>query len=81
MNCLQIKKFNDAIAKHGTERCSLGPAKGLEESELMSLALNRENNFSYPMLRSALPASLSQAGGTASSTFTEVEGRKDFVMA
>lgn len=33
-----IKKFKDALAKHGTERSSLGPAKGLDESELMSLA-------------------------------------------
>nr|CAH59451.1 thioredoxin 2 [Plantago major] len=33
-----IKKFKDALAKHGTEQCSLGPAKGLDESELMALA-------------------------------------------
>lgn len=33
-----IKKFRDALAKHGPERCTLGPAKGLEESELMALA-------------------------------------------
>ncbi|KAL7153278.1 hypothetical protein ABFS83_04G156500 [Erythranthe nasuta] len=33
-----IKKFRDALAKHGTERCSLGPAKGLDESELLALA-------------------------------------------
>ncbi|XP_075663553.1 thioredoxin-like 1-2, chloroplastic [Castanea sativa] len=33
-----IKKFKDALAKYGTERCSLGPAKGLDESELMNLA-------------------------------------------
>ncbi|KAK4402308.1 Thioredoxin-like 1-1, chloroplastic [Sesamum angolense] len=34
----EIKKFKDALAKHGTERCSLGPAKGLDESELLALA-------------------------------------------
>ncbi|KAH9624369.1 hypothetical protein KSS87_011685, partial [Heliosperma pusillum] len=33
-----IKKFKDALAKHGTERYSLGPAKGLDESELLKLA-------------------------------------------
>ncbi|KAL3617959.1 hypothetical protein CASFOL_038280 [Castilleja foliolosa] len=33
-----IKKFKDALAKHGPERCSLGPVKGLEESELLALA-------------------------------------------
>lgn len=43
----QIKKFKDAMAKHGTERCSLGPAKGLEESELMALAANKDLSFTY----------------------------------
>lgn len=33
-----IKKFRDALGKHGTERCSLGPAKGLDEKELLALA-------------------------------------------
>ncbi|KAK7292200.1 hypothetical protein RIF29_07972 [Crotalaria pallida] len=32
-----IKKFKDALAKHGNERCSLGPARGLDESELKTL--------------------------------------------
>ncbi|KAM0947977.1 putative peptide-N(4)-(N-acetyl-beta-glucosaminyl)asparagine amidase [Dioscorea sansibarensis] len=44
-----IKKFKDALAKHGTERCSLGPAKGLEESELMALASNKDLSFRYTM--------------------------------
>ncbi|KAJ4974140.1 hypothetical protein NE237_007314 [Protea cynaroides] len=35
-----IKKFKDALAKHGTDRCSLGSAKGLEKSELLKLASN-----------------------------------------
>ncbi|KAH9604018.1 hypothetical protein KSS87_014198 [Heliosperma pusillum] len=34
----KIKKFKDALAKHSTERCSLGPAKGLDESEIHKLA-------------------------------------------
>ncbi|CAB4281025.1 unnamed protein product [Prunus armeniaca] len=34
-----IKKFKDAMAKHGTGRCNLGgPAKGLDESEMLKLA-------------------------------------------
>lgn len=33
-----IKKFRDALGKHGTERCSLGPAKGLDHKELVALA-------------------------------------------
>ncbi|KAK1266071.1 hypothetical protein QJS04_geneDACA000570 [Acorus gramineus] len=42
-----IKKFKDALAKHGTEQSGLGPAKGLEEQELLNLASNREVRFSY----------------------------------
>lgn len=42
----QIKKFKDALAKHGTDRCYLGPAKGLDESELLSLASIGEISFS-----------------------------------
>ncbi|GAB2270000.1 hypothetical protein Dimus_004915 [Dionaea muscipula] len=39
-----IKKFKDALAKYGTpnEKYFLGPAKGLEHSELMKLAMIRE---------------------------------------
>ncbi|KAB1216721.1 Thioredoxin-like 1-2, chloroplastic [Morella rubra] len=44
-----IKKFKDALAKHGTERCSLGPAKGLNESELMSLASIGEFSIHSPL--------------------------------
>ncbi|XP_050377454.1 thioredoxin-like 1-2, chloroplastic [Argentina anserina] len=33
-----IKKFKDALAKYGAEGCSLGPAKGLDESEILHLA-------------------------------------------
>ena len=77
---LQIRKFKDALAKHGTERCSLGPAKGLEESELLSLASNRETNFSYP-LRSPVAEDLSLAGRIASSFYAEVDGRTDLAMA
>ncbi|XP_009803905.1 thioredoxin-like 1-2, chloroplastic [Nicotiana tabacum] len=33
-----IKKFKDALAKYGKDRCSLGPARGLDESELLALA-------------------------------------------
>ncbi|KAL6541300.1 hypothetical protein OROHE_011008 [Orobanche hederae] len=32
-----IHKFKNALAKHGSDRCSLGPAKGLDESELLAL--------------------------------------------
>ncbi|PIA62780.1 hypothetical protein AQUCO_00200653v1 [Aquilegia coerulea] len=43
-----VKKFRDALAKHGNERCSLGPAKGLEESELLKLASNGEIALDFP---------------------------------
>lgn len=42
---LQIKKFKDALEKHGNERCSLGPTKGLEESELENL-VEESNDYS-----------------------------------
>lgn len=46
-----IHKFKDALAKHGTERCSLGPAKGLDDSELLSMASSGEISM-HPPLRS-----------------------------
>ncbi|XP_071693135.1 thioredoxin-like 1-2, chloroplastic [Rutidosis leptorrhynchoides] len=33
-----IKKFKDALSKYKADGCNLGPSKGLEESELLSLA-------------------------------------------
>ncbi|KAK8477331.1 hypothetical protein V6N11_012836 [Hibiscus sabdariffa] len=42
-----IKKFKDALAKHTTDRCSLGPARGLDEKELLSLASNKDLSFTY----------------------------------
>uniref|UniRef100_A0A0E0EGB1 Thioredoxin domain-containing protein n=1 Tax=Oryza meridionalis TaxID=40149 RepID=A0A0E0EGB1_9ORYZ len=50
-----IKKFKDALAKHGPDRCGLGPAKGLEESELMALAANRDLNFTYTPNQDLVP--------------------------
>ncbi|CAA7401113.1 unnamed protein product [Spirodela intermedia] len=47
-----INKFRDALAKHGAERdggaAIPGPAKGLEESELLKLASNRDLLFGPP---------------------------------
>ncbi|XP_020258111.1 thioredoxin-like 1-1, chloroplastic isoform X1 [Asparagus officinalis] len=68
----KIKKFKDALGKHGAEGCSLGPAKGFEESELLSLASNKGSNFSYP-LRSLLPGDFS--------FYSDFEGRTDMAMA
>lgn len=52
---LQIKKFKDALAKHGNERCSLGPAKGLDESELKVLAsigeISDDSSLLHPVQR------------------------------
>ncbi|ONK62764.1 uncharacterized protein A4U43_C07F7900 [Asparagus officinalis] len=52
-----VKKFRDALAKHSTERCSLGPAKGLEESELVALAANKDLSFTYTRKRVPVPDS------------------------
>lgn len=46
----QIKKFKDALAKYGTDRYSVGPAKGLDESELLRLSSVGEISLSSPML-------------------------------
>ncbi|WJX32054.1 hypothetical protein P8452_20425 [Trifolium repens] len=45
-----IKKFKDAIAKHGNERCSLGQVRGLDESELKDLASIGEIKIESPLL-------------------------------
>ncbi|KAK1393199.1 thioredoxin-like 1-1, chloroplastic [Heracleum sosnowskyi] len=42
-----MKKFKDALAKHGPDRCSLGPTKGLEEKEVVALAANKDLSFTY----------------------------------
>jgi hypothetical protein len=52
---LQIKKFKDALAKHSPERCSLGPARGLEEAELLALAANRDLQFTYSEKPAVVP--------------------------
>lgn len=44
-----IKKFKDAISKHGNERCSLGQAKGFDESELKDLASIGEITIDSPL--------------------------------
>ncbi|MBA0862596.1 hypothetical protein Goshw_010537 [Gossypium schwendimanii] len=41
-----IKKFKAALAKHGSDECSLGPAKGLDESEVMKLVSAGELSLS-----------------------------------
>lgn len=46
---MQIKKFKDAMARHGTERCSIGAAKGLNESELLKLASIGELSINLPL--------------------------------
>lgn len=37
------------MAKHGNDRCSLGPAKGLDESELLKLASIGEIQINSPL--------------------------------
>lgn len=48
-----IKKFKDALAKYGTDLSCAGPAKGLDESELMRLASVGEISFNLPILPSS----------------------------
>lgn len=51
-----VRKFKDALAKHTTDRCSLGPTKGLEEAELLALAANRDLSFDYTPKSESEPA-------------------------
>ena len=44
-NDLQIKKFRDALEKHNTPRCSLGPPRGLGDNELLALSKNKSLSF------------------------------------
>lgn len=44
---LQIKKFKEALEKHGREQCSIGKTKGLEEKELIVMAANKDLSFDY----------------------------------
>ncbi|KAI9086560.1 hypothetical protein K1719_031644 [Acacia pycnantha] len=47
-----IKKFKDALAKYGNERCSLGPARGLDETELEKFVAGGELSAESPLLHS-----------------------------
>ncbi|KAG6518119.1 thioredoxin-like 1-2, chloroplastic [Zingiber officinale] len=86
-----IKKFKDALAKHNTDRCSLGPAKGLEESELMALSANKDLSFTYAKKPVPFPNPDDVAGGDSTSPTTLVptingtgedsEGKARFVSA
>uniref|UniRef100_J3LND8 Thioredoxin domain-containing protein n=1 Tax=Oryza brachyantha TaxID=4533 RepID=J3LND8_ORYBR len=51
-----IKKFRDALAKHKPDRCSLGPTRGLEESELLALAANKDLQFNYTKKPELVPS-------------------------
>ena len=52
----QIKKFRDALAKHNPDRCSIGPTRGLEESELLALAANKDLQFTYSKQPESVPS-------------------------
>ncbi|KAL6902217.1 hypothetical protein ACP4OV_005093 [Aristida adscensionis] len=51
-----IKKFRDALAKHKPDRCSIGPTRGLEESELLALAANKDLEFTYTKKPELVPS-------------------------
>nr|XP_043608296.1 thioredoxin-like 1-2, chloroplastic [Erigeron canadensis] len=44
-----IKKFKDALSRYKPNGCNLGPAKGLEESELLSLASIGQISYNLPL--------------------------------
>ena len=49
-NDLQIKKFKDALEKHKTPRCSLGPPRGLGDDEILALSKNKSLSFNMSTL-------------------------------
>ncbi|XP_074568524.1 thioredoxin-like 1-2, chloroplastic [Curcuma longa] len=59
-----IKKFKDALSKHITDRCSLGPARGLEEEELLALAANKDLTFDYPKKPVLFPKEIAEIAPT-----------------
>ncbi|KAG6390009.1 hypothetical protein SASPL_151486 [Salvia splendens] len=67
-----IKKFKDALAKYGKERCSLAPAKGLEEKELVALA-------SMDLISKDLEVR-EMAGAAKSTSFSKVELKEGTAM-
>ncbi|XP_038687048.1 thioredoxin-like 1-2, chloroplastic isoform X2 [Tripterygium wilfordii] len=44
-----IHKFKNALARHGADRCSIGPAKGLDHSEHARLATLGELSINLPL--------------------------------
>lgn len=66
---MQINKFKKALDKHGNERCSLGPAKGLDEKELAALA-------SVGQLKMNLNSLTMHQGLLSSSSSTSIFGYK-----
>lgn len=78
-----IKKFKDALVKHGTDRCSLGPPKGLDDSELLKLASNGEisieipSNFTKKERKEDLVIKSTDVAGSLGITGNEMEIREE----
>ncbi|XP_022775684.1 thioredoxin-like 1-2, chloroplastic [Durio zibethinus] len=73
-----IKKFKDALAKHGSDRCSLGPAKGLDESELMKLVAAGElsTNLQLPSIKEERMEDLLTRSKEMSGTLNKADSNK-----
>ncbi|XP_010546157.1 PREDICTED: thioredoxin-like 1-2, chloroplastic [Tarenaya hassleriana] len=78
-----INKFKNALAKHGSERCSLGPAKGLEEKEILALASAGELPTSpeqlQPSEKEITVQDFSAQSGSFSGLFREAEEQQQKV--
>ncbi|KAF7838478.1 thioredoxin-like 1-2, chloroplastic [Senna tora] len=68
-----IKKFKDALAKHGSERCSLGPARGLDESEIEKLKAIGEIAGDSPLMVRKLEDLILKSDGFSGVWSTERE--------
>lgn len=67
------------MGKHGTNRCSLGPVKGLDESELRKLAAVGEISLDLPFPSSSKEEDLVRKG-TNMSGFWGKEGSSNMEL-
>lgn len=71
------------MVKHGTDRCSLGPPKGLDDSELLKLASNGEisieipSNFTKKERKEDLVIKSTDVAGSLGITGNEMEIREE----
>ncbi|XP_010522445.1 PREDICTED: thioredoxin-like 1-3, chloroplastic isoform X2 [Tarenaya hassleriana] len=73
-----IKKFKDALEKHGREQCSIGGTRGLEEKELITMAGKKDLSFYYkPELKGEIAENQETERSPRSPTLKELQKREE----